>query len=62
MMNMGKPLILAIGTLVGLASVALANRRGYERVPNVDGRECVVNRWTGRVSVVDRETDSRKPH
>jgi hypothetical protein len=61
MMNIGKPLILAIGTLVGLVSVALANRAGYERVPNVDGREYSVNRWTGRVSVIDREDDSRKP-
>jgi hypothetical protein len=61
MMSIGKPLILAIGTLVGLVSVALANRSGYEQVPNVDGREYVVNRWTGRVSVIDRETSSRKP-
>ena len=58
MMNIGKPLILSIGTLVGLVSIVLSNRPGYERIPNVDGREYAVNRWTGRVSVIDRETDS----
>jgi hypothetical protein len=62
MMSIGKPLILSIGTLVGLVSIVLANRRGYERVPNIDGREYIVNKWTGRVSVIDRETDSRKHH
>jgi hypothetical protein len=60
MMSIGKPLILAIGTLVGLVSIALADRSVYEQVPSVDGREYSVNRWTGRVSVIDRETSSRK--
>ncbi|MFA4953829.1 MAG: hypothetical protein WC641_00790 [Patescibacteria group bacterium] len=62
MMNIGKPLMLAIGTLVGLVSIALANRPGYERVPNVDGREYTVNRWTGRVSVIDTDFNTPKPH
>lgn len=61
MMNIGRPLMLAIGTLVGFASIALAARPGFERVPNVDGRECVINRWTGRVSVISTDTSSRKP-
>jgi hypothetical protein len=61
MMNIGKPLVLAIGTLVGFASIALAAHRGFERVPDVDGREYVVNRWTGRISVIDTDTDGRKP-
>ncbi|MCX6084797.1 MAG: hypothetical protein NT102_07550 [Caldiserica bacterium] len=60
MMNIGKPLMLAIGTLVELVSVAMANRPGYERIPNVDGRECVVNRWTGRVSLCDKNINGRK--
>jgi hypothetical protein len=62
MMSMGRPLILAIGTLVGLVCVVLANRTGYEQVPNVDGREYIVNTWTGRVSVVDTEAGSWKHH
>ncbi|HWQ22127.1 MAG TPA: hypothetical protein VN478_05325 [Clostridia bacterium] len=61
MMNIGKPLILAIGTLVGLVSIVLSNRPGYERIPDVDGREYAVNRWTGKVSVVDSDVDSRRP-
>jgi hypothetical protein len=61
MMNIGKPLILSIGTLVGLVSIVLTNRPARERIPNVDGRECIVNRWTGRVSVIDASTASRKP-
>jgi len=59
MVNMGKPLILAIGALVALASIALACRPGYEVVPNVDGREYVVNRWTGRVYVCDPGIDNQ---
>jgi len=62
MMSIGKPLILAIGTLVGLISVVLANRTGNEQVPNVDGREYVLSKWTGRVSVIDTEAGSRKHH
>lgn len=61
MMNVGKPLILAIGMLVGLVSIALANRPGYEQVPNVDGREYAINRWTGRVAVCDIDIHARKP-
>lgn len=60
MMNIGKPLILSIGTLVGLVLIILSNRPGYERVPNVDGREYAINRWTGRIAVIDRETDGAK--
>lgn len=60
MMNIGKPLILSIGTLVGLVLIVLSNRLGYERVPNVDGREYAINRWTGRVAVIDRKTDGAK--
>jgi hypothetical protein len=61
MMNIGKPLMLAIGTLVGLVSVAVANRPGHERIPNVDGREYIVNRWTGRVSVCNTDINGQKP-
>ena len=53
--------MLAIGTLVGLVSVAVANRPGHERIPNVDGREYIVNRWTGRVSVCDTDINGQKP-
>ena len=52
--------MLAIGTLVGLVLLGLASRLGYERIPNVDGREYIVNRWTGRVSVCDTDINGQK--
>jgi len=53
--------MLAIGTLVGLVLLGLASRLGYERIPNVDGREYIVNRWTGRVSACETDINGQKP-
>ena len=50
MVNMGKPLILAFGALVVLASIVLACCPVVQVLPDVDGREYVVDRWTGRLS------------
>lgn len=60
MINMGEPLILAIGTFVGFVSIVLASPSGYERVSNVDGREYIISRWTGRVSACNSNADVRK--
>lgn len=57
MLNIGKPLIMAIGAAIGLVSIALASRLVLQRIPNVDGREYIINRWTGRVSVCHSSTD-----
>lgn len=61
MMNIGKPLILVIGIAAVIVSVALINHPRYERIPNVDGREYVINRWTGRVAVCDASARTVKP-
>jgi hypothetical protein len=59
-LSMSKPLILAIGAAIGLVSIALASRTALQRVPNVDGREYVINRWTGRVSIYTSSAEDRK--
>jgi len=59
MVNMGKPLILAIGALAALAFIVLACRPGFEVVPNVDGRAYMISRWTGRVHVWDPDIDNQ---
>ncbi|MHB8071514.1 MAG: hypothetical protein ACYDH4_07910 [Candidatus Cryosericum sp.] len=60
MLSISKPLIMAIGAAIGLVSIALASRTALQRVPNVDGREYVINRWTGRVSVYNSSAEEHK--
>jgi hypothetical protein len=59
MVNMGKPLILALGALVVLASIVLACRPAVQVLPDMDGREYAVDPWTGRLSARDPAADSR---
>ena len=59
MVNMGKPLILAFGALVVLASIVLACRPTIQVLPDMDGREYVVDPWTGRLSAFAPAADTR---
>ena len=59
MVNMGKPLIVAFGALVVLASIVLACRPAVQLLPDVDGREYMIDRWTGRLLARDPAADHR---
>ena len=53
MANMSKSLMLALGVIVSAAAVIIAGCLRCEAIPIGDGREYILDRWTGKVSVRD---------